>query len=155
MARFQGADPNGFAVQQMETLVRTAIFKPAKALVEYLLQGAADRIDAAYVPPPGQARKGRETTHVPGIFGTLTLTRDYYYHAGKHQGHYPADAALGLEGGHTPALARLMCLEGADQESYQPAENHLRETGGVAVSARQIQRISPLRFLFGSLFRPF
>ncbi len=141
MARFQSADPNGFAVQQLETLVRTAIFKPAQALVEYLLQGAADRIDAAYAPRPGQFRKGRETTHVPGIFGTLALTRDYYYHAGKQQGHYPADAALGLEGGHTPALARLMCLEGADQESYQQAENHLRETGGITISARQIQRM--------------
>jgi hypothetical protein len=55
--------------------------------------------------------------------------------------HYPADAALGLEGGCTPALARLICLEGADETSYQKAEDHLRETGGIAVSARQIQRL--------------
>jgi hypothetical protein len=47
------------------------------------------------------------------------LERDYYYHEGKKQGHYPADAALGLEMGCTPALARLSCLEGADESSYQ------------------------------------
>ena len=141
MAQFQGQHPTGVAVQQLEGLLRTALFKPATALVGLLLQGAADRIDAAYQPPPGQARKGRETRQVQGLFGTSSLARDYYYHAGKAQGHYPADAALGLEAGSTPALARLVCLEGADETSYQKAENHLLETGGIAVSARQIQRL--------------
>ena len=141
MARFQGAEPNGVAVQQLEVLVRTAIFKPACALVGHLLQEAADRIDAAYQSKPGQQRKGREPLRVQGIFGSLQLERDYYYHEGKKQGHYPADAALGLEGGNTPALARLVCLEGADEASYQKAESHLRETGGIDFSARQIQRL--------------
>jgi hypothetical protein len=141
MARFQAAEPNGVAVQQLEVLIRTAIFKPANALVGFLLQAAADPIDAAYQPKPGQQRKGRESLQVDGIFGTFELQRDSYDHEGKKQGHYPADAALGLEGGNTPALARLVCLEGADETSYQKAENPLRETGGIHVSARQIQRL--------------
>jgi hypothetical protein len=141
MTHFQAEEPNGGAVQQLEVLVRTALFKPATALVGFLLQGAADRIDAAYQPQPGQQRKGRETRQVQGLFGSFPLERDYYYHAGKKQGHYPADAALGLETGQTPALARLVCLEGADETSYQKAENHLWETGGIPVSARQIQRM--------------
>ena len=141
MARFQAETPTGLAVQQLEMLVRTAIFKPANALVEFLLQSAADRIDADYQPKPGQQRKGREPVSVDCIFGSFKLERDYYYHEGKKQGHYPADAALGLEGGNTPALARLVCLEGADETSFQKAENHLRETGGIHVSARQIQRL--------------
>ncbi|MGB6065315.1 MAG: ISKra4 family transposase, partial [Desulfomonilaceae bacterium] len=141
MARFQAGEPNGVAVQQLEVLIRTALFKPANALVGFLLQAAADRIDAAYQPTPGQQRKGRDSLQVNGIFGTHQLRRDYYYHEGKKQGHYPADAALGLEGGNTPALARLVCLEGADETSYQKAENHLRETGGIHISARQIQRL--------------
>ncbi len=61
MARFQSAEPTGVVVQQLEVLVRTAIFKPASALVGYLLQGAADRIDGSYQPKPGQRRMGRET----------------------------------------------------------------------------------------------
>jgi hypothetical protein len=141
MAPFAAQDPNGVAVQQLEGLVRTAIFKPANALVAFLLQAAADRIDAAYQPKLGQKRQGRVTRQVDGLFGSFALERDYYYHAGKQEGHYPADAALGLEMGQTPALARLVCLEGADESSYQKAENHLRETGGIAVSARQIQRL--------------
>ena len=141
MAHFGEQTPNGLAVQQLEVLVRTAIFKPANALVQWLLQEAADRVDAAYQPAPGQQRKGREHLRVDGLFGSFPLERDYYYHEGKKQGHYPADAALGLEVGYTPALARLICLEGADETGYQKAERPLAETGAIQVSARQIQRV--------------
>lgn len=34
-----------------------------------------------------------------------------------------------------------MCLEGADEQTYLKAERHLEQTGGIAVSARQIQRV--------------
>jgi hypothetical protein len=141
IAQFEATAPSGGAVQQLEVLIRTAVFKPANAVVAYLLQAAADRLDAAYQPRPGQVRKGRETIQVQCLFGSFALTRDYYYHAGQHEGHYPADAALGLEGGYSPALARRICLEGADEASYQKAEQHLAETGGIGVSARQIQRV--------------
>ena len=126
---------------QLEVLVRTAVFKSANALVGWLLQQAADRADVGYQPKAGQRRKGRETIGVQGIFGCFQVERDYYYHAGKDQGHYPADAALGLEVGYTPALAKLICLEGADEPTYLKAERHLEQTGGIAVSARQIQRV--------------
>ena len=56
-------------------------------------------------------------------------------------GHYPADAALGLETGHTSALLRLASLEGADESAFQKAEKHLLETGGIRMDARQIQRL--------------
>ncbi len=141
MARFRSQELNGLAVQQLEVLVRTAVFKSANALVGFLLQEAASRIDADYQPKPGQQYKGRVGLRVEGMFGWFLLERDYYYHEGKKQGHYPADAALGLEHGHTPALTRLMCLEGADETSYQKAEQHLAETGGIHVRARQIQRM--------------
>ena len=121
--------------------MRTAVFKSASALVGWLLQKAADRADAGYQPKTGQTRKGRETISVQGIFGRFPLERDYYYHAGKEQGHHPADAALGLEVGYTPALAKLVCLEGADEPTYLKAERHLEQTGGITVSARQIQRV--------------
>jgi len=125
----------------MEILVRTAVFQSANALVGWLCQQAADQCDAQYQPQPGQARKGRETLEVQGIFGCFPLQRDYYYHAGRQEGHYPADAALGLEVSYTPALAKLVCLEGADETTYLKAERHLERTGGIRVSARQIQRV--------------
>jgi hypothetical protein len=132
---------HGQSVAELEVLVRTAVFQSANALVGWLLQQAADRADARYQPKAGQTRKGRERLGVQGIFGRFRLERDYYYHAGKEQGHYPADAALGLEVGYTPALAKLICLEGADEPTYLKAERHLEQTGGITVSARQIQRV--------------
>ena len=141
MGRFQAGEPNGVAVQELEVLVRTAVFKSANALVEFLLQEAADRVDASYQPKPGQQCKGRISIQVDSVFGSFALQRAYYYHEGKQEGHYPADAALGLESGHTPALTRLICLEGADEGSYQRAEQHLEQTGGIHTSARQIQRM--------------
>lgn len=131
----------GDAVAQLELLVRAAVFKSANELVGWLLQQAVDRVGAAYQPKPGEARKGREPLLAQGMFGSFQLTRDYYYHAGKKQGHYPADEALGLEVGYTPALAKLICLEGADEQTYLKAERHLEQTGGIRVSARQIQRV--------------
>jgi hypothetical protein len=141
MTQFQSRVPAGDAVAELELLVRTAVFKSANELVGWLLQEGAQRIDAVYQPKPGEVRKGRETVQTQGIFGSFTLTRDYYYHAGKQAGHHPADDALGLEVGYTPALAKLICLEGADEPTYLKAERHLEQTGGIAVSARQIQRV--------------
>jgi len=141
MARFQAGEPNGVAVQQLEVLVRATVFQSANVLVGWLLQRAAEQIDAAYQPKPGQHYKGPARTQIDGMFGSFSLERDYYYQESKKQGHYPADAALGLETGHTPALSRLMCLEGADETSYDKAEQHLAETGGIHVCGRQIQRM--------------
>lgn len=141
ISRFGSQNPNGVAVQQLEGLVRTAIFKSASELVGWMLQEAADRADAAYQPKPGEVRKGRVSLWVQGIFGSFPLSRDYYYHEGKKEGRYPADAALGLEVGYTPALAKLICLEGADSCTYLKAERHLEQTGGIIVSARQVQRV--------------
>jgi hypothetical protein len=141
MTHFQDQAPHGQRVQELELLVRTALFKSASALVGAILQQAAERSDAVYQAKPGEQRKGRETLQVQCLFGIFPLARDYYYHPGKHQGHYPADAALGLEVSYTPALARLICLEGADEPGYERAQRHLAETGGIEVSARQIQRV--------------
>lgn len=141
MQRFQASEPTGLAVAQLEILVRTALFKSANDLVGWMLQQAVDRIDATHQPKPGEEYKGRETLRVQGIFGHFPLSRDYYYHAGKKQGHYPADAALGLEVSYTPMLAKLLCLEGADETTYLKAQRHLEQTGGIEVPARQIQRV--------------
>lgn len=126
---------------QLEILVRTAVFKTANELVGWMLQQAVDRIDAAYQPKPGEERRGREPIYVQGIFGYFPLQRDYYYHPGRQQGHHPADDAIGLEVSYTPALAKLLCLEGADAATYLKAQRHLEQTGGIKVSARQIQRV--------------
>jgi hypothetical protein len=134
--RFQTQKLDGQAVAQLEVLVRTAVFPSANALVGCLLQRAADQADARYQAKPGQERKSRAAIQAQGIFGRFHLERDYYHHPGKEQGHCPADAALGLEVGYTPALAKLICPEGADETTSLKAERPLERTGGMVVSAR-------------------
>ena len=143
MTGFLATDLGQLAVQELdfEVLLRAAVFKSTNQLMAHLFQKLTDRIDAAYQPKPGYGYKGRVEVTLECIFGSFQIQRDYYYHEGKQLGHYPTDAALGLEGGKTPALARLVCLEGADEASYQKAEEHLRDTGGIHLSARQIQRL--------------
>jgi hypothetical protein len=132
---------SGAAAQQWEMLVRVAVFKTATQVVAFLFQQATDRIDAAYQPKPGEHCKGRARLQIQGIFGSFPIERDYYFDPEKGRGHFPADAALGLEGGYTSALARLICLESADANGFEKAQEHLRETGGIEVDARQLQRV--------------
>jgi len=141
MARFAASTPSGDLLQKLEPLIRTAVFKPAKAIVGLLLQQAVDAFDASYQPKPGQQLKGRTVLQVQCLFGFTEILRDYYYNPQRHEGHCPADSALGLENGYTPWLARLMCREGASARCFQEASNNLAETGGVKVSGRQIQRM--------------
>lgn len=132
---------SGAAAQQWEILVRVAVFKTATQVVAFLFQQATDRIDAAYQPKPGEHCKGRTRLQIQGIFGSFPIERDYYFDPENGRGHFPADAALGLEGGYTSALARLICLESADATGFEKAQEHLRETGGIEVDARQLQRV--------------
>jgi len=125
----------------LEILVRTAVFKSANEVVAFLFQQAANRVDAAYQPKPGEHYKGRMPLQTQGIFGSFVLQRGYYFDPDKARGHFPADSALALEGGYTPALARLICLESADATGFEKAQEHLQETGGIEVSARQMQRV--------------
>lgn len=140
MDQFLSNGATGPSVLQIEGLIRSALFRKGADIVGYLLQAAADQIDAAYQPAKGDAFKGRESIECHCLFGVFRLERDYYY-SPVRGGYYPADAALGLDAGHTPALVRLATFEGSDQTSFRMAEQHLLETGGIHMEARQIQRL--------------
>jgi hypothetical protein len=141
MARFAASAPSGELLQKLEPLVRTAVFKPANAVVGVLLQQAVDAFDASYQPKPGYQYKGRTMLQVQCLFGFQEIYRDYYYNGHRQEGYCPADSALGLENGYTPWLARVACRQGASAGCFREASDNLAETGGVKVSARQIQRM--------------
>ena len=135
MDQFLSQPVAGESVLDLEGLIRTALFQTGADVVGYLLQMTADRIDSAYQPQAGETFKDKGSIRVQCLFGTFTLKRDYYY-SPVRGGHYPADDAMGLEDGHTPALVRLACLEGADESGFDKAEKHLLETGGIGMESR-------------------
>lgn len=141
MARFAASAPSGQLLQSIEPLIRIAVFKPANQVVGVLLQQAIDDFDQSYQPKPGYRYKGRAELDVQCLFGWHRVRRDYYYNADRKEGYCPADSALGLENGSTPWLTRMMCREGVSAGCFREAAKNLDETGGVKVSARQIQRM--------------
>jgi len=121
----------------LEVQFRKTLLAAGSLVFEQLLQQRVDQIDAAYQPRAEQVRMGRRALRTSTLFGQVQIQRDYYYDGQK--GHCPADAALGLEGCCTPALARLICRSAAEQ-SYGAASRDLQEYGGIEVQERQIQR---------------
>jgi hypothetical protein len=105
------------------------------------LQAALDRAEADYQPKQHEQWKGWTALEVRFLFGTHRFLRAYYYNPKTRQGHHPADAALGLQGSYTPALAQLACWAGAESDSFAQAEEQLRVLGDIHVPARQIHRL--------------
>ena len=132
MTRLLASDSSQLAVQELdfEVLLRAAVFKSTNQLMAVCSNSWPTGSMPPTSPNPAKGAKAASTSLSIASLGPspcsaiTTITR-------AKVGHYPVDAALGLEGGNTPALARLACLEGADQDSYQQAEEHLKETGGI------------------------
>ncbi len=122
----------------METAFRSLLMQSARQIFGPLLQQRVDQIDADYQARPHLRRHGRRPLQVDTLWGTVRIVRDYYQ--GPQGGHCPADAALGLEGSATPALARLICRAAA-QQPYGAASRDLAEYGGIQVDERQMQRV--------------
>lgn len=122
----------------MENHFRAALLAVGLQLFGPLLQQRINQIDAGFVPKPTQRRIGRRALQIDTLFGTASMERDYYL--GPDGGHCPADAALGLEGSATPALARLVCRAAA-QQPYGAASGDLAAYGAIVVDERQIQRL--------------
>ena len=117
----------------LEVQFRKTLLAAGSLVFEQLLQQRVDQIDVAYQPRAEQIRMGRRALRTSTLFGQVQIQRDYYYDGQK--GHCPADAALGLEGCCTPALARLICHSAAEQ-SYGAASRDLQEYGGIEVQER-------------------
>jgi hypothetical protein len=68
ITQFTARTPAGNEAQQVELLLRAAIFKPANELIGRLFPQAADRIDAAYQTAENHLREVRGSRSRPGRF---------------------------------------------------------------------------------------
>jgi len=141
LSAFVAQPPTGRTTRQLELDLRAAAFQLLGPIVAAALQAAIDRVEADYQPKKFEQWKGWAALEVRSLFGTHRLLRAYYYNPKTRQGHHPADAALGLQGSYTPALAQLTCWAGAESESFEMAEAQLRVLGALQVPARQIHRL--------------
>jgi hypothetical protein len=73
--------------------------------------------------------------------GWITLRRPYLYSAGRQEGRFPLDQALGLVDSYSPAVLEWACRAAALAGSYEAASQDLQTYAGLAIDARQIQRL--------------
>ena len=122
---------------EAEGRVRAAALGFAAHVVGDILSGPAQR--AAGVEAPA-GRRGRRETKLLSSVGEVSYERAYAKRAdGKRD--FPADRALGITCGCTPAGARLLCHEAARSQSYLQASENLSAASGLSVSPSTVHRL--------------
>ena len=94
---------------------------------------------AAGVDAPA-GRRGRRETTILSCVGNVTYSRAYVPGNGPSE-RFPADDALGLVCGCTPAAAKLLCHEAARSQSYLQASENLALAAGVPASPSSVHRL--------------
>jgi hypothetical protein len=90
---------------------------------------------------PGEQDYGLRNREVLTLLGLIRLRRPYHYNAALGRGRFPLDEVLGLLGGYSSGVARMMCRAGAISQSFEAASQDLMAYAGVPVPGRQIQRL--------------
>src|ERR1700724_3269671 len=132
-------------LEALELAVRQQALQLAGAAVEQRLN--ADTSDERGSRTPcdcGQEARlvGRRSKQVQSVLGPLRLERAYYHCASCGHGFWPRDEHLGIENtALSPALTRMTGTVGA-MVSFQEGSELLSELAGVAVEAKQVERIA-------------
>lgn len=130
-------EAGGASLPEAEGRVREAALSFAARVVGEILSGPAQR--AAGVEAPA-GRRGRRAAKILSSVGEVSYTRAYVTGADGKRG-FPADRALGITCGCTPAGARLLCHEAARSQSYLQASENLSVTSGLSVSPCTLRRL--------------
>lgn len=79
--------------------------------------------------------------NVETLFGGIRLSRNYYHHSKSGTGRFPLDDALGLEGGCSPAVARLICRAASLGASFEQGADDLAAYAGLSFDPRDLGRM--------------
>jgi len=104
-------------------------------MVESLLNNR-DLLPDESAPQVLETRYRNRSIDVQTTFGQINLKRSYIYHRKAKSGYAPLDVSLDLVGGHTPALARLICRASAQSGSFTQAAEDLEAYTGLKLEGR-------------------
>jgi hypothetical protein len=116
----------------------------ARAIEQRLNADLCDEVGSQVACGCGKPARyaGRRVKQVHSILGRLRLERAYYHCPGCGHGFCPRDQQLGIENtALSPALTRMTGTVGA-MVSFQEGSERLNELAGVAVEAKQVERIA-------------
>ena len=126
-------------MEAVELGLREVLMKDGRVLMEKLYNQASLSV-------PGNSSQPGEKCHparardIQTLFGTIEVSRNYFYQPETQTGRFPLDQALGLVHSFSPALVRL-AARAAAKEGYESASQDLLAQAGVRLEGRQIQRL--------------
>ena len=116
----------------------------ARALEQRLNADTRDHLGPELPCPCGGSAlyHGRHEKTFESALGPLRLERAYYYCERCHRGFCPRDRALGVEGSSLSPGVLRMTGSAAAFVSFEESSALLHELAGVAVSAKQVERVA-------------
>jgi hypothetical protein len=90
---------------------------------------------------PEEERAGYRNKALLINLGWITLRRPYLYSRSDGQGRCPLDRAWGFVDSYSPEVLRLSCRAAALAGSYEAASQDLLTYAGLAIDAKQLQRL--------------
>jgi len=129
---------------QTEFAVRTAMHAVGRVLLEQMLNSEPGQRGPTVACGAGHQAEfvGYRDKQLTTVLGTLCLRRAYYYCAPCAAGLSPKDHELDVVAtSYSPGARRLMARVGA-QEAFAAAREDLAELAGLAVPAKEVERVS-------------
>jgi hypothetical protein len=126
-------------MEAVELGLREALRKDGRVLLE-TLYNQPDLSVPDNTSQPGEKCHPARAKDIQTLFGTIKVSRNYFYQPETQTGRFPLDQALGLVHCFSPALVRL-AARAAAKEGYESASQDLLAQAGVCLEGRQIQRL--------------
>lgn len=140
----QGADVTDGKLASVEFVVRRLMFDMGVKLLAPVLK----RLNGGHQGNSAKCRCGRRAlfkdwheSWIDTIVGATRIKKAYYYCSRCQRGFSPLDEMLGVEGGRTAGVRRLISLAGV-ADSFEKGARILEEMAGVKVSDNTVERVS-------------
>jgi hypothetical protein len=131
-------------LEAVEMGLRAALHRGGSACLTQLLQQPAPEDRSLPCPCGAQARyREMRSKSILTAVGSATVLRPYYHCPSCHQGQFPADQVLDVEGTEfSPGVRRMLAVVGSDSCSFQQGRQQMELLAGLAVTAKAVERVA-------------
>lgn len=134
------ADGAGESPEWIEQGLREALQRDGNQIISSLYNDR-NLFPDEQKPLPCETCYRDRTRRIQTLFGGVDLKRNYYHHRASGTGRHPLDDLLCLEGGYTPAVARLICRAASLSASYQQGAEDLAFYALLKFDQRDLGRV--------------
>jgi hypothetical protein len=131
-------------LEAVEMALRCAMHRGGSACLTQLLEQSPPEDRSLPCPCGAQARyQELRSKSIVTAVGPATVRRPYYHCSRCHQGQFPADRVLDVEGTEfSPGVRRMLAVVGSDSSSFQQGHQQMELLAGLTVTAKAVERVS-------------